>query len=242
MRRLKDLLADYGGASMKVNMHVENAYAMLEQGEFGQPLEDAVADIHGRGPVPPDNDPQTTAASLPTMPAGSASQRARSAPDDNRPALADSAHQAVRRLQKMATTPCSRPSSRVSRADLLLWKVRRSAACPPRPDAALRSDAPMVAFDVARTRARASRALGHRGEAGAPGPAALGIPVDQGWPHRARWISAEFAPTSTRRHDPDRGGRRRPRSPRRPASTGSGCWPCSSQSGPRQRGARPGTR
>lgn len=191
IRRLNSLLVDYGGASMKINMHVENAYAMLEQGEFGGPLEDAVAGFLATG-VTPAMMIRNYRSIFAHHVAGRLA-RARSAADDDRPALLDAARTAVRTLHKMASNPLLRAFEQVAQADLLLLEgapercLSLLGRMPP-----MRSDAPMVAFEVARTRARASRELGHRGEAERQARAALSIAADQGWPHRVRWIDQEF--------------------------------------------------
>jgi diguanylate cyclase (GGDEF)-like protein len=49
-----------------------------------------------------------------------------------------------------------------------------------------------VAFEAALVRARALRALGTSGEMLRQAGYALSVARQQGWPHRARWISAEF--------------------------------------------------
>ena len=190
MRRLTGLLDGYGGPSMQVNMHVENVLALLEQGSHGQRLEDA-ASFFAAGLSPAMM--IRNYRSIFVHHAFGRLARCRDAADDELPAQLAAARAAVRRLHRMANNPLLRAFEQVARADLLLLDDAPECALEMlgrmKP---LRSDSPMVAFEVARGRARASRALGHREEAERQARAASAIAVDQGWPHRARWIAEEF--------------------------------------------------
>lgn len=56
----------------------------------------------------------------------------------------------------------------------------------------LEPDSPLLAYEVAGTRARALRLLGHAAEALRQATLARAVVLNAGWPHRARWIQAEF--------------------------------------------------
>ncbi|GAA3385457.1 diguanylate cyclase [Cryptosporangium minutisporangium] len=116
------------------------------------------------------------------------------APGDRARRLAQ-ARAAVRALRMVANTPMLRAHHRVAHAGLVLAEgqpdraVRMLNAAEP----VLRTvDAPLVAFEAARVRARALGVQGVDGERDRQARYALALAVEQRWPHRARQLAAEF--------------------------------------------------
>lgn len=119
---------------------------------------------------------------------------------ENRSARLTAAGRAVSALEAIAVRPLLAAHHQVLRAALLEIGGDPEAALTALGNAepVLRTvDAPLVAFEAARVRARALRALGVSGEADRQAGYAMSVAVEQGWPHRARWISAEFGNYTT---------------------------------------------
>ncbi|GAA0259673.1 diguanylate cyclase [Cryptosporangium japonicum] len=119
-------------------------------------------------------------------------EQLRMAPDDERLARARAA---VRTLRLVANTALLRAHYRVVRAALRLAEGRADGALRAlnAAEPALRAvDAPLVAFEAARLRARALLAQGVEGESARQARYALTLAVGQRWPHRARQVAAEF--------------------------------------------------
>ncbi len=137
-------------------------------------------------------------------------EQARLAADPARPAALAAAVRAVTVLGRTAQRPLLAAHHRVAAAalDLLLRPGPAGAtAALRRLDAAgqvLRGvDAPLVAYEAALVRARALTVLGVRGAAEREARSALQIAAEQGWPHRVRRLTGEFAlqaPGSVARH------------------------------------------
>ncbi|TQS40150.1 diguanylate cyclase [Cryptosporangium phraense] len=120
-------------------------------------------------------------------------EQVRSATAATRPERLRQARSAVRTLRLVANTPLLRAHHRVALAGLRLAEGRADRAL-----RALNSaepfiravDAPLVAFEAARTRARAL--TGVPGERDRQARYALALAVEQRWPHRARQLATEF--------------------------------------------------
>jgi diguanylate cyclase (GGDEF)-like protein len=107
----------------------------------------------------------------------------------------DAAERAVAVLGKVADRPLLVAYHHVAKAGLLLANGRVGAALAElnRADPVTRrADAPLVAFEIARLRARALRGERTMGESGRQASLALAIAHHHQWPHRARWIITEF--------------------------------------------------
>ncbi|HEU4424256.1 MAG TPA: AAA family ATPase [Pilimelia sp.] len=122
------------------------------------------------------------------------------APAERRAAYRAAAENAVAALGKAADNRILRAFHRVARADLEVLAGR--------PEAALREvmhaefdllpvDAPLIAYEIARVRARALRTLGEPAQARMQARYALMHAVDQGWDQRIRWIRQEFGISSS---------------------------------------------
>ncbi|MFI5954655.1 diguanylate cyclase [Cryptosporangium sp. NPDC051539] len=129
-------------------------------------------------------------------------EQARTASPAARPERLRQARAAVRTLRLVANTPLLRAHHRVALAGLRLaegragWALRVLNSAEPSIRAV---DAPLVAFEAARTRARALAADGVDGERDRQARYALALAVEQRWPHRARQLATEFGLESASR-------------------------------------------
>jgi diguanylate cyclase (GGDEF)-like protein len=110
------------------------------------------------------------------------------------PARLATARAAVRKLEKSRRGREQRARARIGRADLLVLegKPRKALAVLDGGDPLDRVDAPKLAYETARVRARALLALGARDEGHRALQLARALAEENGWPHRAAWIGAEF--------------------------------------------------
>jgi diguanylate cyclase (GGDEF)-like protein len=110
------------------------------------------------------------------------------------PARLSAAHSAVRTLAKTRRGGEQRARTRIARADLLVLEgePRRALAVLDGGDPRDRLDAPKLAYEAARVRARALLALGVTDEGRHAARLACDIAEENGWPHRAAWIGSEF--------------------------------------------------
>jgi diguanylate cyclase (GGDEF)-like protein len=122
-------------------------------------------------------------------------EQVRLARGDQRAARLVLAQDAVELIRRAARIPLLRARAEVARAGLLQVSgqpkaaLRHLARCEP---AIIAVDAPVLAFEAARTRAHALRDLRIAGEAERQARAALAIAREQEWPHRIRLICREF--------------------------------------------------
>ncbi|SHM54155.1 diguanylate cyclase (GGDEF) domain-containing protein [Cryptosporangium aurantiacum] len=193
--------ADGGRARWeRVDLSYVAMLSEVEQGDCGPAFDEAVADLEDAA-VP-------WWALIPihrglyVYQAYGRLEQVRVASKDDRARRLAQARAAVRALGLVANTPMLRAHHRVTRAGLLL--------CEGRTDRALRAlntaepvlravDAPLVAFETARIRARALQSLGADGERDRQARYALALAVEQRWPHRARQLASEFGLDSASR-------------------------------------------
>ena len=191
LREVEAALAGNGGLGLRVNFVLAQLHTLLEQGELGEPFEEVVAAFRALGlnPVHMIRQHRTFFAHH----AWGRLAQARAARDQERPIRVAAAREAVELLERVASTPALRTMAAVARADLhvLEGRPRRALrlASEVRP---LRPDAPLLAFETARVRARACLALGLREEAERTVSCARGIATAETWPNRLRWLAAEF--------------------------------------------------
>jgi diguanylate cyclase (GGDEF)-like protein len=181
----------------------------VEHDDLGDRFDDAVAELDGLGLAPLDLVPVQRGLYL-YRALGRVEQARAAGGTDER---VDVARQAVAALGRAAATPMLRAYHRLARASLLEASGR--------PDSAVRElgrsapvldavDAPLIALEVARIRARALRTLGNEGEAIRQSAHALAIATEQGWPHRVRRLTVELdLARSTSRAGFSRGSRSR---------------------------------
>ena len=173
--------------------------AHLEQSELGPPLERCAAffdgiPLHRRGVMRP-----IRLVLVPLALARLAQCRSTDHGGDAASRVViPRAVRAVAAVERAAGTSLERAYLSVLKADLAVLNGR--------PEQGLRllsrrlplqPDAPLVEFEALRVRARALLAL-DRPEAGLREAAgAHALAVEQGWPHRARWVVAEFGPATS---------------------------------------------
>jgi diguanylate cyclase (GGDEF)-like protein len=202
----------------RLDVLVATLQLALEQGDVGSTFDSAVAEFEGLVLNAAQLFPSHQAAYVylaygrVEQCRGTVATAIQPAAAEDRPARFAAAKGAVSALEAIAVRPLLAAHHRVLRAALLEIGGDPEAALTAlvEADPALRTvDAPLVAFEAARVRARALRALGVGGEADRQAGYAMSVAIEQGWPHRARWISAEFghyATPSVRSRGPVRGG------------------------------------
>ena len=126
--------------------------------------------------------------------------RCRTVPDADRAVELAQARIAVRRLARVASTASMRGYLAVARADLDLLRGRpqRARRRLDRLDRAPGPDAPRLAYEAARVRARelAAHGLGHAAHRQVL--LARAVAQEQGWPHRLAWLDDEFGAADDR--------------------------------------------
>ncbi|GIJ68197.1 hypothetical protein Voc01_031140 [Virgisporangium ochraceum] len=174
-------------------------FVLTEQEETGPPFDRAVAAFEALGHRHRDL-ARSHRSVLHTIAMGRLAQ-ARAAAPDQRAARLDQARDAIAALRVKPAHPPQVARRQVAEADLL---VLHGA-----PDRALRllnrirpntgPDAPALAYEAARIRARALRELGANEESVRQALLAAAIAEHEGWPHRVGWITSEFPGTRRRR-------------------------------------------
>ncbi|HEX8626936.1 MAG TPA: diguanylate cyclase [Catenuloplanes sp.] len=191
LSRVHTLLDGHGGRGLRVNVVLTRLHALVEQADFGARFEELVAEFNDFGLRPRSMiRPHRLFAVYEVT--GRLAQ-CRAVDGDRRTARLPAARAALRRLHQVAGTPFLRSWERVARADLALLEGRAAAALTLLGELVpARRDAPVVALEGARVRARALLALGHGDEAIRQARFAQSVAIAQGWPHRERWVMAEF--------------------------------------------------
>jgi tetratricopeptide (TPR) repeat protein len=179
----------------RLDLIIASLQVALEQREVGAAFDEAAAEFEALG--------LTRWGILPTLHAvyvylayGRVEQ-CRAASGQQLAARTAVAKHALRRLREVANRPLLAAHHRVLVASLREVGGDPGAAMVElaRAEPALHAaDAPLVAFEAAMVRARALRALGVDGEAARQADVALRTAKLQGWPHRVRWVEAEFTP------------------------------------------------
>jgi eukaryotic-like serine/threonine-protein kinase len=176
-----------------INLFCARILALVERGELGEPFEQVIAEFEQRGLGPSKLlSEQRVFFIYETL--GRLAQ-CHQASRDRRPFYRTVAERAVARLGKAANNRTLRAYHRVARADLKLLAGRPEAALRDlvrADEEVLRLHAPLIAYEMARVRARALRALGEPALAAQHARYALMIAVDQQWAYRARWVRTEF--------------------------------------------------
>jgi diguanylate cyclase (GGDEF)-like protein len=197
-------------------------FVLWEQNECGAQFDEAVA-AYEAVRLPPAVVPRAYRVALYRIAMGRIAQ-CRTADTADLPGRLRAARTAVAAIAKGAREDISRTWHRIARADLLIvtGQARKALRLLGADDTVHRPDAPLLAFDAARVRARAWQALGGHEEARRQAHLALAIAEEHHWPHRAGWITAEFDGTVQHRSNPSVAGTTRTRRTRTVAhSTGS---------------------
>jgi diguanylate cyclase (GGDEF)-like protein len=176
-----------------INLYAARMIALVEQGQLGEPFDRLTSEFAALGLRP--------AAVLPGQRVyyiyealGRLTRCHRAGPEASREDRT-AAEEAVARLAKVAETKPLRAFHRVARADLEVLAGRPQDAVRTLADVEaelLPLDAPLIAYEAARVRARALGALDLSASAAHQAKVALMIAVDQQWPQRIRWVGDEF--------------------------------------------------
>ena len=203
-----------GTPTQRANIATAAACAVVEQGDFGAPFDEVVAEFEALGLRR--SELMAQHAWFYVYRVHGRMAQVRFAPDDERPARLAAAEAAVRELGRVARTPLSKAAYRLARAALLqqTGRTQKAIKLVDRIDRDARVlDAPQVSFEVARIRARAMRQLGLTAETDRQARNAYLLASRHGWEHRRRQVRAEFgvddASSSLFTHAVDRGDQTR---------------------------------
>ncbi|MEV6598187.1 diguanylate cyclase [Actinoplanes sp. NPDC051346] len=190
---VRNAVAHGASVSQRANIAVANLFLALEQGELGEPFDNAVAEFEQL---------RLTRKEMFVFHhwffvfrASGRLAQVRTATDADRPARLAAARVAVRELKSIARTPLIKASHDAARAALLEQSGRPEAAIAAAYRAEARwwsLDAPLLDFDLARIRARAMRRLGRVTESERQAEVAAHLAETHGWEHRIRQVRAEF--------------------------------------------------
>ena len=177
------------GTALDLYRYTSVIFTLYEQREIGKPFDEAVAGYASVG-MSPMAIPGSRRITLFQIAMGRIAQYRSTGQADH---LAR-ARAAVADLGKGPRDAVSGTWRTIAGADLLAatgapGKAVRLLA---RHEVVHRPDAPLLAFERARVLARAYAALDAPAEARRHAQVALGIAEDEGWPHRAGWVAAEF--------------------------------------------------
>jgi eukaryotic-like serine/threonine-protein kinase len=166
-------------------------FALYEQGETGRPFDDAVSEYLAAG-FPPAMIPRGYRVTLFHIAMGRVEQ---CRPDGaDRAERIARARAAVATIGKGARDNTSRSWRRIAAANLLVitGEPRKALRELDADETIHRPAAPLIAFERARIRSRAYRALDALDDARGQARLALVIADENDWPHRVAWILAEF--------------------------------------------------
>jgi len=179
--------------SQVINLFAAHIIVLVELGELGEPFERVTAEFARLGVQPATMVPEQRVFFVYEV-LGRLAQY-HQAGMERRPAYRAAAERAVTQLEKAADTRPLRAFHRVARADLEVLAGRPREAVRELAAAELDLlplDAPLIAYEAARVRARALRALDEPAQARTYARLALMLAVDQHWAQRIRWIRSEF--------------------------------------------------
>jgi diguanylate cyclase (GGDEF)-like protein len=185
MRRF--LRANPDNPMQLINLYGARMVALIERGELGEPFEQLAAEFAELGLKPKAMVPEQRIYYVYEALARLA--RCRNGADRA------AAEAAVDGLSKMAVTKPLRAFHLVTRADLEVLDGRAAEAMRTLSGVEVELvplDAPLIAYEAARVRARALAALDQPAPAAQQAKLAQMIAIEQQWPQRARWISDEF--------------------------------------------------
>ncbi len=193
LRRVEEDQADVTGDGVYAIRAAASIFVLWEQNETGAPFDDAVA-AYEAVRMPPALQPRAYRVVLFHIAMGRIAQ-CRAADDADRPARLKAARTAVATIAKGAREDVTRTWHRIARADLLVvtGQAREALRLLGADTTVHEPDAPLLAFEEARVRARAWQALGGHEEARRHAQLALALADEHHWPHRAGWITTEFA-------------------------------------------------
>jgi diguanylate cyclase (GGDEF)-like protein len=178
-------------------------FVLSEQLEIGTPFDEAVA-AYAALRVNPTIIVRQVRITLFQIAMGRIAQYRAATGAADRSARLGQVHAAIRALTRGARDQVSRSWLRIARADLLAVTGRpgRALRLLAHDEAIHHPPAPLLAFEQARVRARAYLALDAPADARRQARFAADIAEDEGWPHRAGQVTAEFLGTRSARSSP----------------------------------------
>jgi hypothetical protein len=186
-----------GNMTQLLNLFAARIIVLVELGQLGEPFERVTADFAALNVDPATMIPEQRVYYVYEA-LGRLTQCHQAAPE-RAAAYRAAAEQSVDRLGKAADNRVLKAFHQVARANLTLLAGRPEAALRDVAHAELELlplDAPLIAYEVARIRARAMRALDEPGQARTHARCALMLAYDQRWEQRIRWIQSEFGITA----------------------------------------------
>jgi diguanylate cyclase (GGDEF)-like protein len=187
-----------------INLYTAQLITLVEQGELGEPFERVTAEFAALG-VPASSMVPEQRVYFVYEALGRLALCHRAGPQTNQEACRAAAADIVTELGAMVDSKPLAAFHLVTRADVEMLDGR--------PDDAVRTlatveaellplDAPLVAYEAARVRARALNALNLPAAAALQANVAIMIATEQQWPHRVRWIADEFRVSRPAATDP----------------------------------------
>jgi diguanylate cyclase (GGDEF)-like protein len=194
-----------GNLNQAVNVAIAAVFLAVEQGETGTSLDRAMAEFPALGVGY--RDIWTVHRQHWAVRAFGRLAQLAEAPPQRRAERAAAALAAVRELGRVANGPVLRAFHQATRASLEQLTGRDGPAL--RRLARLETasaglDLPLLAYEVARVRARAHQTLGHRQETRQHAGVATALARTYGWSARERWIRAEFGEATAAGLSPSR--------------------------------------
>ena len=177
-----------------INLYGARMVALVEQGQLGEPFERLTSEFDALGLRPAAIVPEQRVYYLYEA-LGRLARCHQAGPETSREAYRAAAEVAVARLEKIADNKALRAFHRVARADLEVLGGRPGDAIHTLADVEaelLPLDAPLIAYEAARVRARALEAMDRPAASGQQAKLAQMIAIEQQWPQRVRWIGDEF--------------------------------------------------
>jgi diguanylate cyclase (GGDEF)-like protein len=191
-RRAEEVLEDNTARAMTVLRMVTWLILLSEQNEIGEPFDRAASEFESLGLTPSimlrGHRPVLFAIAMGRL------AQCRSAPVDERRARLRAARTAVDAIRTAPRSQTLAAFGRIAHADLLVVEgaPRKALAVLAGTQTVHHPDAPLLAFELARVRARALMALDGLDEGRRQAHQAWAIAQANDWPHRASWITAEF--------------------------------------------------
>ncbi|NLT54643.1 MAG: diguanylate cyclase [Actinomycetales bacterium] len=178
---------------MRVDILIATLLCAIEQGDLGSAVDEVIREFDELGLAPDSLLPAQRAFYV--YQAYARLEQYRLADQDQRPERLRIATEAIATLGRAADRPIMVAHHVVTRAALHQISGENRKALDVLDAAAVQLrevDAPMVAFESSRIRARALKAIGVRGEADRQARYTLTVADEQQWPRRVRWVRAEF--------------------------------------------------
>ncbi|MCY1136779.1 diguanylate cyclase [Actinoplanes sp. Pm04-4] len=188
------LLANPDNPMQLINLYGARMVALFETDQLGEPFDQLTAEFAALRMKPGSMVPEQRVFFV-FEALGRLARWHRAGLSESREALRSAAEQAVDRLGEKATDKPLRGFHQVAHAEFQRLDGRPLEAVRLLADVEvelLPLDAPLIAFEAARVRARALTALNQTASAALQAKAAHTIATEQQWPQRVRWVEDEF--------------------------------------------------